>query len=137
MTVRQKYRFLCDLRPPPLIQRRNGCRRRGVSFSSQDEEIRSTITVRNKIRRKRFAGRDKTGVDIAERNRRGRSRFFSSEIKFNFVQILYIRTREKFANQLLRDREGKRLARKIRATYGQIDGRPLQLRRNSSRKRRI
>lgn len=137
MTVRQKYRFLRDLRPPPLIQRRNGCRRRGVSFSSQDEEIRSTITVRNKIRRKRFAGRDKTGVDIAERNRRGRSRFFSSEIKFNFVQILYIRTREKFANQLLRDREGKRLARKIRATYGQIDGRPLQLRRNSSRKRRI
>lgn len=115
-----------------------GDRRRGVSFSSQDEEIRSTITVRNKIRRKRFAGRDKTnGVDIAERNRRGRSRFFSSEIKFNFVQILYIRTREKFANQLLRDREGKRLARKIRATYGQIDGRPLQLRRNSSRKRRI
>lgn len=106
-------------------------------LSSQDEEIRSTITVRNKIRRKRFAGRDKTGVDIAERNRRGRSRFFSSEIKFNFVQILYIRTREKFANQLLRDREGKRLARKIRATYGQIDGRPLQLRRNSSRKRRI
>lgn len=68
-----------------------GDRRRGVSFSSQDEEIRSTITVRNKIRRKRFAGRDKTnGVDIAERNRRGRSRFFSSEIKFNFVQILYI-----------------------------------------------
>ena len=46
-------------------------------LSSQDEEIRSTITVRNKIRRKRFAGRDKTnGVDIAERNRRGRSRFF-------------------------------------------------------------
>lgn len=102
-------------------------------LSSQDEEIRSTITSETFVIK--FVGRDlqeeTKQMVLILRNAIGEEDqdFFIGD-KIQFCSNFVYHTREKFANQLLRDREGKRLARKIRATYGQIDGRPLQLRRN-------